>query len=145
MAVITDAGNENDIHPKQKQIVGARLALAARAIAYGEKIEYSGPLYSTMKVEGSKVVLSFTHTGGGLEAKGGELNGFAIAGPDRKFVWAKTKIAGDDIVVWNPLVESPSYVRYGWADCPVCNLYNKEGLPASPFRTALVDSEEQQK
>jgi len=139
MAVITDAGDPTNIHPTNKQIVGARLALAALAIAYGRNIEYSGPIYSSMKIAGDKVVLSFTHVGGGLEAKGGELKGFAIAGPDRKFVWARAKIAGDNVVAWSPLVPSPSYVRYGWADCPVCNLYNKEGLPASPFRTNYLD------
>jgi sialate O-acetylesterase len=142
MAVITDVGEEKDIHPKKKQQVGARLALAARAIAYGEKIEYSGPLYKTMKVEGDKAILEFTHVGGGLvvgegtapDAKG-QLKGFAIAGPDKKFVWAKAEIVGDTIVVSSPEVQAPVAVRYAWADYPICNLYNKEGLPASPFRT----------
>ncbi|MCS6859975.1 MAG: sialate O-acetylesterase [Abditibacteriales bacterium] len=135
MAVITDAGDPNDIHPKQKEPVGARLALAARAIAYGERIVYSGPIYKSMKVEGNKVVLSFDHVGGGLVAKDGDLKGFTIAGEDRKFYNAHAAIKGNTVVVWSPQVERPVAVRYGWANCPVVNLYNKEGLPASPFRT----------
>jgi len=135
MAVITDVGDEKDIHPKKKEPVGARLALAARAIAYGEDIVYSGPTYKGMKVKDGKAVLSFDHVGGGLEARGGELKGFAIAGADKKFVWAKAEIQGDKIVVSNSEVSEPVAVRYGWADCPVVNLWNKDGLPASPFRT----------
>ncbi len=135
MAVITDLGNRSDIHPKQKAPVGARLALAARAIAYGEKIVYSGPIYSNMKVEGGKVVLSFKHVGGGLVAKDGELKGFTIAGKDQKFVPAKAEISGEQVVVGSPEVTEPVAVRYGWLNCPEVNLFNKEGLPASPFRT----------
>ncbi len=135
MAVITDVGNPNDIHPKQKQPVGARLALAARALAYGEKIEYSGPIYKSMKQDGNKIVLSFTHLGGGLVAKDGALKGFTIAGKDRKFVNADAQIQGDTVVVSSPQVTEPEAVRFGWADCPVVNLWNKADLPASPFRT----------
>jgi sialate O-acetylesterase len=135
MAVITDVGEEKDIHPKKKEPVGARLALAARAIAYGEDIVYSGPTYKNMKVKDGKVTLSFNHVGRGLEARGGELKGFAIAGADKKFVWAKAEIQGDKIVVSSSEVSEPVAVRYGWADYPVVNLWNKDGLPASPFRT----------
>jgi sialate O-acetylesterase len=135
MAVITDVGDEKDIHPTKKQPVGSRLALAARAIAYGEKIEYSGPAYKSMQITGGKVVLSFDHATSGLESRGGELTGFAIAGEDRKFVWAQARIEGDKVVVSSPQVEKPVAVRFGWADFPVVNLWNKAGLPATPFRT----------
>jgi sialate O-acetylesterase len=136
MAVITDVGDEKDIHPRKKRPVGARLALAARAIAYGEKIEYSGPVYQCMKVNGDKVVLNFAHVGFGLEARDGELKGFAICGEDRNWVWAKAEIQKDNtVVVSSSDVAKPIAVRYGWADYPVVNLWNKDGLPASPFRT----------
>jgi sialate O-acetylesterase len=135
LAVITDVGEENDIHPRKKEPVGARLALAARALAYGEPIVYSGPVYHAMKVEGNKAILSFEHTGGGLVARGGPLVGFTIAGKDRKFVKAEAEIQGDKVAVWGPGVDEPVAVRYGWANYPVVNLWNKEGLPASPFRT----------
>jgi sialate O-acetylesterase len=135
MAVITDIGNEKDIHPTKKEPVGARLALAARAIAYGENLEYSGPVYAAMKVEGAHAVLSFTHLGSGLEAKDGELKGFTIAGADGSFVPAKAVIDGDKVVVSSPEVPNPAAVRYGWANTPDVNLFNKEGLPATPFRT----------
>lgn len=135
MAVTTDVGNATDIHPTQKEPVGQRLALAARALTYGEKIEYSGPLYASMKAQGDKVELSFTHTGGGLVAKDGELKGFTVAGDDKKFVPAKATIKGDKIIVSAEGVNKPAAVRYGWANVPDVNLFNKEGLPASPFRT----------
>jgi len=135
MAVITDVGDEKDIHPKKKEPVGARLALAAQKIAYGQDIVYSGPTYKAMKVKDGKAVLTFENTGTGLEARGGELKGFAIAGADKKFVWAKAEIQGDKVVVSSPEVSEPVAVRYGWADFPVVNLWNKNGLPASPFRT----------
>ena len=135
MAVITDVGEERDIHPKQKQPVGERLALAARAIAYGEKIEYSGPVYSGLKVEGNRAVLSFKHAGGGLVAKGDKLTGFTIAGADQKFVPAEAEIKGDKIIVSNSSIATPVAVRFGWENWPVLNLWNKAGLPATPFRT----------
>jgi sialate O-acetylesterase len=135
MAVITDVGDEKDIHPKQKEPVGVRLGLAARALAYGQKIEYSGPVYDSMKVDGDKVVLSFKHVGGGLVAKGGTLTGFSIASEDKKFVNAEAKIEGDKVIVSASGVTKPVAVRYGWANYPVVNLENKEGIPASPFRT----------
>jgi sialate O-acetylesterase len=135
MAVITDVGNETDIHPTQKEPVGDRLALAARAIAYGEKIPYSGPVYQSMKVEGNRAVLSFAHIGGGLMAKGGDLKGFTIAGEDGSFTSATAIIEGEKVVVSSPAVAKPVAVRYGWANTPDVNLFNKEGMPATPFRT----------
>jgi sialate O-acetylesterase len=135
MAVITDVGDENDIHPKKKEPVGARLALAARRIAYGEKLVHSGPIYKSMKIRGNTAVIRFDHAQSGLESRDGELKGFAIAGEDRRFVWAKATIDGDKVIVSSPEVSKPVAVRFGWADYPVVNLWNKEGLPASPFRT----------
>ena len=135
MVVITDHGDAGNIHPKQKEPVGARLALAARAIAYGEKLEYSGPIFEQMKVEGTQAVLSFTHLGGGLVAKGGELKGFVMAGADNKFVPATAKIVGDTVVVSSTNVPLPVAVRYGWENVPDVNLFNQADLPASPFRT----------
>jgi len=135
IAVITDVGEEKDIHPKKKEPVGARLALAARGIAYDEKVVYSGPMYKTMAIKEGRAILSFDNVGSGLTSKDGELKGFAIAGPDKKFVWAKAEIDGNKVVVHSPDVPNPVAVRYGWADFPVVNLWNKDGLPASPFRT----------
>ena len=135
MAVTTDVGDPIEIHPPRKEPVGARLALAARAIAYGEKIEYSGPIYESMKADGDHIVLNFQHVGTGLVAKEGALKGFTIAGADGKFVSAEAKIAGATVVVTSKDVANPTAVRYGWANTPDVNLYNKEGLPASPFRT----------
>lgn len=136
MAVIIDKGDANDIHPKDKQTVGHRLALAARAQTYGEQIPYSGPMYRSYQVAGDKIILSFDHTDGGLKSGDGKaLQGFAIAGRDHKFHWAKAEIEGDKIVVSSPDVPYPVAVRYAWANNPVCNLYNGAGLPASPFRT----------
>lgn len=131
-----DPDNMGNVHPKNKQDIGARFALATEAIAYGnKKIVYSGPVYDKMKVEGNAVRLWFKHTGNGLMAKGGELKGFAIAGEDNKFVWADAKIDGNTVVVTSPLVNKPVAVRYGWSGNPPISLYNKENLPASPFRT----------
>jgi sialate O-acetylesterase len=136
MAVIIDIGDANNIHPKNKQDVGKRLALWTLAKTYGKDVVGSGPLYKSMEVKGNSVILRFDSVGGGLVAKDGEsLKGFAIAGQDKKFVWADAKIEGDTIVVSSDKVAEPAAVRYAWADNPVCNLYNKEGLPASPFRT----------
>ncbi len=134
-AVITDAGETSDIHPRRKEPAGARLARAARALAYREKIEYAGPVFREMTVEGNKAVLHFSHTGKGLEAKGGLPLGFTIAGEDRKFVNAHAEIKGDKVVVWNNQVEKPVAVRFGWANYPFVDLWNRDGLPASPFRT----------
>ncbi len=135
MAVTTDVGNATDIHPTQKEPVGQRLALAARALAYGEKIEFSGPLYDSMIAKGAKIALKFKHIGGGLVAKDGELKGFTIAGEDKQFVPAHAEIQGSAIIVSAEGVAAPKAVRYGWANVPDVNLFNQEGLPASPFRT----------
>jgi len=136
MAVIIDIGEADNIHPKNKQDVGKRLALWALARTYGKKLVYYGPVYESMQVDGNRIVLYFDHVGGGLVARGNEqLKGFAIAGADREFVWADARIEGDKIVVSSEKVPEPVAVRYAWADNPVCNLYNKEGLPATPFRT----------
>jgi sialate O-acetylesterase len=135
MAVTIDIGDAVDIHPKNKQDVGKRLELAALAQAYGKDVIFSGPIYKSMKIEGDKVRLSFDHLGGGLVVKGDKLVGFAIAGEDRKFVWAEAVVAGDTVVVSSAKVPHPKAVRYAWADNPACNLCNKAGLPASPFRT----------
>ena len=135
MTVITDHGDAEDIHPTQKEPVGQRLALAARALAYGEKIEYSGPLFSGYKIEGNKVLLSFDHSGKGLVSKDGPLKGFVIAGVDKKFVPAQAEINGNTVSVTSPEVSAPAAVRFGWTNVPDVNLFNAEGLPASPFRT----------
>ena len=135
MAVTIDCGDANDIHPPHKQPMGARLALAARALAYGEKLEYSGPLFESMKIKGSKATLRFTHIEGGLVAQGGPLQGFTIAGDDEVFHPAQAEIHGKTIVVHSAAVTKPLAVRYGWANVPEGNLFNRAGLPASPFRT----------
>ena len=137
MAVTIDIGEEKDVHPKNKQDVGHRLALPARALVYGEKeLVYSGPVYERLKIENGRIRLFFRHIGGGLVARGGTLRHFAIAGADRKFVWAEAEIDGDTVLVHSDRVPEPAAVRYAWANDPAgCNLYNREGLPAVPFRT----------
>jgi sialate O-acetylesterase len=136
MAVTIDIGNPDNVHPTDKQDVGLRLALAARVVAYGEKIEDSGPVFGHAAREDTALRVWFDHTTGGLKAKSGALKGFEIAGADRKFVAADARIEGASIVLSNATVATPVYVRYAWADNPDCNLYNGEGLPASPFRSA---------
>jgi sialate O-acetylesterase len=135
LVVITDVGDEKDIHPTRKQPVGERLALAARQIAYGEKIVASGPTLRSAVVEGDQVVVSFDNVGKGLVVRGPKLTGFAIAGRDEKFVDADAVVRGDRVVVKSPRVATPAYVRFGWANYPVVNLWNADGLPATPFRT----------
>jgi sialate O-acetylesterase len=134
MAVTIDIGEVNDIHPINKRDVGIRLGMAAEAVAYGKKIEHSGPLYKSMKIKDGKVRIAFAHARG-LTVKGQELTGFAIAGADRKFVCARAEVQDNKVVVWSDAVQSPEAVRYGWDFAPECNLYNAAGLPASPFRT----------
>lgn len=134
-AVIIDIGEGDNIHPKNKQDVGLRLSLAAQALVYGKEIVYSGPMFEALKIDGAKARVKFKHAGGGLVAKGEKLTGFAIAGEDKKFVWADATIEGDCVVLSAKDVAAPVAVRYAWADNPVCSLYNKEGLPACPFRT----------
>lgn len=138
MAVTIDIGEWNDIHPLDKGDVGKRLALAAEKVAYGEnKVVYSGPIYRSMDIEGNRIIVLFTNAGGGLVVKGGgPLKRFEISGIDGKFVLAKAEIKRDKVVVWSDTVSHPTAVRYAWADNPTgANLYNKEGLPASPFET----------
>lgn len=136
MAVTIDIGEAKDIHPKNKQDVGNRLALAAYSIAYDQNIEFSSPIYESMIIENDKIRIYFKHINGELVAKdGGQLKGFAIAGRDQRFVWAKAIIEGDTVLVWHERVPQPIAVRYAWGDNPDCNLYNAAGLPASPFRT----------
>ncbi len=137
MTVNIDLGEWNDIHPDNKKDVGERMATAALKVAYGENIVHSGPIYQSSKIEANKIILSFSNTGSGLVTNDGEeLKQFAIAGTDKKFIWAQAKIEGDKVVVWNDEVKAPLYIRYAWADNPANpNLYNREGLPASPFRT----------
>lgn len=134
-AVIIDVGEANDIHPRDKQTVGHRLSVIARARDYGQDVPFSGPVYQGHTVEGNAIRLTFGHTQGGLHAHDGVLRDFAVAGADRKFVWAEARIDGDTIVVHAPAVPEPVAVRYAWADNPACTLYNGAHLPASPFRT----------
>jgi sialate O-acetylesterase len=136
MAVTIDIGNEKDIHPKNKQEVGRRLSLIARANAYNENIAFSGPIYDSYRIVKNSIRITFNHTDKGLKTKNGEqLTGFAIAGPDHQFRWAKAVIEGNEVVVSCNEVENPISVRYAWAANPVCNLFNGVDLPASPFRT----------
>ncbi len=131
-----DLGDENDIHPKVKKPYGDRLANAALVLLYGKKGVLTGPLYDSMEIKENKIYIKFKNAGSGLVSKNGELNGFAIAGADKNFRWAKAEIKSNDtVVVWNDDVKDPVAVRYAWADSPECNLYNKEGLAAFPFRT----------
>jgi len=133
MVVTTDIGDPDNVHPADKQTVGARLALAARTLAYGESVEYSGPLFRQATPDGDGVRVWFDHAGSGLSAKGDALTGFEIAGADGRFVPATARIDGKTVMVSSAKVADPKFVRYGWANAPVINLYNLEGLPASPF------------
>lgn len=133
MVVTLDVGDANDIHPADKRPVGERLALAARALAYGEKIEYSGPLFQAVRIDGNRAILDFSHVGGGLVAKGGDLKGFTVCGADRVFHPAHATIIGASVEVSAPEVAAPTAVRYAWANVPEGNLFNDAGLPASPF------------
>ncbi|HTU25516.1 MAG TPA: sialate O-acetylesterase [Pirellulales bacterium] len=135
LAVITDLGDPKDIHPPRKREVGERLALAAKAMVFAQNIPYSGPVYDKQSIDGDKIVLHFKHVGSGLEARDGDLQGFTIAGEDKKFFTASAKIEGETVVVSSDKVPHPVAVRYGWANYPVGNLWNKDGLPTSPFRT----------
>jgi sialate O-acetylesterase len=136
LAVLIDIGDAYDIHPKDKQTVGKRLALSAMKIAYRNNIVYSGPVFETVRFEGNKAIITFKNIGSGLLAKGGPLKSFAIADRNKKFVWANAEIENDTVIVSSPEIDQPYSVRYAWADNPdKCNLYNKEGLPAVPFRT----------
>ncbi len=141
MAVLIDLGDANDIHPKNKTDVGYRLAQAVLPVAYGKPGVVS-PLYDSITIEGKKVRVQFTNAEKGLQIKGGgDMKGFAIAGADGKFQWAETKIDGTSVLVWSDQVSAPTAVRYAWADNPICNLFGKNGLPVSPFRTDGPQSE----
>jgi sialate O-acetylesterase len=138
MAVTIDIGEADDIHPRNKQDVGKRLALAALHDTYGQEVVYSGPAFKSMQVDGDRAVVSFDPMGSGLLVKDkyGYVKGFAVAGADRVFHWARGTLEGNRIVLQSDQVKDPVAVRYGWADNPDdVNLYNQEGLPASPFRT----------
>lgn len=136
MAVTIDIGEPNDIHPKNKQDVGKRLALWALATTFKKDLVYSGPLYKSVELKGNQAVLKFDHLGGGLTTNDGKPpRGFAVAGSDHKFVWADAKIDGDTVIVSSDKVPAIASVRYAWLSYPDCNLANKAGLPASPFRT----------
>ena len=139
MATIIDVGDANDIHPTDKQTVGYRLSLAARKVAYGENLVYTGPTYQTLKIDNNKILITFDHTGKGLKSnnKYGYINGFTVAAKNGAFKWAKAiMLNSNTVIVTCNEVENPAEVRYGWADNPDdLNLYNSEGLPANPFRT----------
>jgi len=136
LAVTIDVGDPKDLHPHRKLEVGQRLALWALGTTYKQPGEYSGPLYESMQIADGKVRMHFTHVGSGLEQRGdAELRGFAIAGADRKFHWAEARIEDETVVVSSRDVPNPVAARYAWGDSPRCNLFNKDGLPASPFRT----------
>jgi sialate O-acetylesterase len=135
MAVTIDIGDENDIHPRNKLDVGRRLAAWALAGSYNQKVIPSGPLLDRYTVKDNEVRIRFKHAEGFKTSDGGALKGFAIAGEDRRFVWADARIEGDAVIVSSAKISKPIAVRYGWADNPIANLYNKSGFPASPFRT----------
>lgn len=136
MAVIIDIGEANDIHPKNKQEVGRRLALLAATKSYGYKTNYSGPTYKTHEIKGSAIVITFDHADSGLKTSDRlPLKGFYIAGIDKKFYPAEAVISDNKIILSNPEVKFPFHIRYGWADNPDCNLINGVQLPAAPFRT----------
>jgi sialate O-acetylesterase len=137
MVVTTDLGDAEDIHPTRKLPVGERLALAARAVAYGESLVYAGPVFTGATFADGYATLRFEHVGSGLVAKGGPLRGFQLAGADGNFAEANAEIQGNTVVVRSAAVSRPVAVRYGWANVPDVNLYNREGLPASPFRSDL--------
>jgi sialate O-acetylesterase len=137
MACIIDIGEANDIHPRNKKEVGRRLALNANKLVYKQDIVVSGPVYKSYRKDGNRIRISFTNTASGISTRDGaaEVSGFAVAGKDQQFHWAKAIIEGNEVVVYSDKVTDPVAVRYAWADNPECNLINSEGLPAVPFRT----------
>ena len=136
MAVAIDVGEAHDIHPKNKMAVGNRLYQAARKVAYGENNLYSGPIFDSLSIEGQKLRIFYSCTGSGLMTNNGKPPvSFAVAGTDEKFYWAEATIEGNQVVVTSPKVKNPVAVRYGWESNPEVNLYNREGLPAVPFRS----------
>lgn len=145
MAVTYDIGNPYDVHATNKQEVGRRLAIEAEKLVYGKTTLQTSPVYKSMRINGNKIYLQFTNSDKGLISKNGELKGFAIAGADKKFVWAKAIIQGNEVLVWNDQTYTPVAVRYAWTASPLesygANLYNKDDFPASPFRTDDWDGE----
>jgi len=136
MACIIDVGDAETIHPLNKQEVGRRLALIADKQVYKQNVIASGPMFKSFSINGQEVSIRFSNTEKGLKTSSGkEVTGFAVAGSDQKFYWAKATITDDNVVVYSDKVSKPVAVRYAWADNPVCNLINSEGLPAVPFRT----------
>lgn len=135
MVVTADLGEADNLHPRRKEPIAERLALAARALVHGEEIESSGPVYQTMSSDGRRLRIKFDHVTGGLQAAGGTVQGFTIAGADGQFLPALATIEGDGVWLWNLKIEHPVAARYGWGNVPNGNLYNGAGLPASPFRT----------
>jgi sialate O-acetylesterase len=139
MAIAIDVGETKDIHPRNKQAVGKRLAMWALGSVYGKPVATSGPLPASHEIRGNEIILSFSHTDGGLVAKDGELTGFEVAGDDKQWHAARARIDGDKVIVSSPDVKQPAAARYAWADDPKCNLYNGAGLPASPFRAGQTE------
>ncbi|WP_199898119.1 hypothetical protein [Marinilabilia salmonicolor] len=136
MACIIDIGDANNIHPLNKQEVGRRLSLIAGKLVYSQKVQASGPMFKNFEVDNKQIRIRFSEVGSGLSIRDGEvLKGFAIAEKDQKFHWAKATLKGNEVIVSADEVRKPIAVRYGWANNPECNLINKEGLPAVPFRT----------
>lgn len=136
-AIAIDLGDAEDIHPRNKQDVGRRLALSAQYVAYGHPVVHSGPTLRSFDVEGHRVRLAFDYVGSGLHIRGSAPEGFALAGADGRFVWAQARVEGNDIVLWNDAIPQPVFVRYAWADNPArANVFNREGLPLAPFRTS---------
>jgi sialate O-acetylesterase len=137
-AITIDVGGATQLHPTNKQDPGHRLALVARRVAYGERVVASGPTYRAHTVRGDSVIVSFDHADGGLTTTAGDgsVGAFAVAGADRRWVWARARVEGDHVVVWSDQVRAPVAVRYAWSNSPVsANLYNGARLPAAPFRT----------
>ncbi len=135
LAKVIDDGEAENIHPKDKEIVAERLVKVVEKVAYGKDIVSTGPTLSSMKIDNDKVTLFFDNIGSGLVKKGKSLDGFAISGDNKKWFWADAKIDGNSVVLYSKNVMHPIAVRYAWADNPISSLYNKEGLPAFPFRT----------
>ena len=135
MVTTIDIGDPDSIHPMNKLDVGVRLVKATEKVAYGnEDCIYVGPTFKQLKFVSNKIELSFDHIGSGLMSKGDEIKGFAVAGRDKVFKWAQAEIKGSKVFVWNDTIEQPEVVQYAYSNCPVASLYNKEGLPAVPFR-----------
>jgi sialate O-acetylesterase len=138
LTVTIDVGEPKDIHPKDKQTVGHRLAVAARKIAYGQDVPHAGPTFKSMRVDGNSAVIDFDHVYDGLKSKGDAVQGFEIAGADGRFVPATATIDGPRVRVRAESVTSPTSVRYGWANNPTCTLYNAADLPAAPFEATAA-------